>query len=228
MTQQKSLFDEPENVGGENAFSGERIQLPDADLYYIPQWWQKQRFLPESTLLFDQLKSDVLWEHSTIQLYGKSVKIPRLNAWYGDHQYQYSGHAFSSQAWSPLLFSIKQNIQSSVEPICHNFHTNSCLLNYYRNEKDSVAWHSDDEIELGKNPVIVSLSLGCEREFQLRHRTNKQLSMYRLLLGDGDLLIMAGTMQHYWHHQIPKVSQKVGERISLTFRQIVGVNGNNY
>lgn len=151
-----------------------------------------------------------------------------MNAWYGDHQYQYSGHAFSSQPWPSLLLSIKKSVQSTVQPFCQNFRINSCLLNYYRNEKDSVAWHSDDEIELGKNPVIVSLSFGCEREFQLRHRINKQLSPYRLLLGDGDLLVMAGTMQHYWHHQIPKSTKKVGERISLTFRQIVGVNRNNY
>ena len=95
---------------------------------------------------------------------------------------------------------------------------NSALLNYYRNGKDSMGWHADDEPELGKNPVIASVSLGAERKFQFKHKTIPK-SLINITLSPGSLLIMQGATQHHWLHQVPKVKD-AGERINITFRRI--------
>jgi alkylated DNA repair dioxygenase AlkB len=96
----------------------------------------------------------------------------------------------------------------------------SCLLNYYRDGKDSNGWHSDDEKELGKNPVIASVSLGAPRMFHFRNKKDKTLK-HKLPLEHGSLLLMQGTTQHYWQHQLPKTAKNVGGRINLTFRVII-------
>ena len=83
-----------------------------------------------------------------------------------------------------------------------------------------MGWHSDDEPELGRDPCIASLSLGSERRFLLRHKTQSNLPTYEYLLGDGDLLIMDGETQHHWKHQIPKTRRPVGPRINITFRYV--------
>jgi alkylated DNA repair dioxygenase AlkB len=116
--------------------------------------------------------------------------------------------------WSPLL----QKIKSYVENVSNtNFTT--VLLNQYRDGKDSNGWHADDEKELGTNPIIASLSFGAERTFQLKHNSDKTLKK-NIVLEHGSLLIMRGTTQHFWKHQIPKTSKEVGSRINLTFRVI--------
>jgi alkylated DNA repair dioxygenase AlkB len=96
---------------------------------------------------------------------------------------------------------------------------NSVLLNLYRDGNDSMGWHSDDEPELGQNPVIGSLSLGGKRRFRLRHRSEKNLK-HQLELTSGSFLLMQGTTQHYWQHHIPKTKRPVPPRINLTFRLI--------
>ena len=97
---------------------------------------------------------------------------------------------------------------------------NAVLLNLYRDGKDSNGWHADNEKELGKNPVIASISLGEERFFHLKHRTQKEQRL-KIALKHGSLLIMGGEMQHYWLHQIPKTAKKIAPRINLTFRNII-------
>jgi alkylated DNA repair dioxygenase AlkB len=109
---------------------------------------------------------------------------------------------------------VKQDVEQMVN---HQF--TSALLNLYRNGNDSNGWHADNEKELGKNPVIASLSLGSSRLFQFKHRKLKD-QKYKLILEHGSLLLMKGEMQHYWVHQIPKTKKEVGERINLTFRSI--------
>ena len=95
------------------------------------------------------------------------------------------------------------------------------LINYYRNGKDRVAWHSDDEKELGKNPVIASVSLGAERKFKLRHKKFKENQLkHEVLLANGSLLVMSGTTQHHWMHEVPRTAKPIGPRINLTFRVI--------
>ncbi|ODS24086.1 hypothetical protein AB835_05555 [Candidatus Endobugula sertula] len=214
MKIQPSLFGE---------FEKQHTILPDADVLYLPGWFSTQA---NSRTFFKKLKKDISWEQSEIMLYGKMMKIPRLSAWYGDadSSYAYLGTEFKPLSWLPLLLDIKQAVERVLFQHLKGTLFNSALINCYRDGQDSVAWHSDDEPELGKNPAIASLSFGAEREFQLKHRYNKQYGIHRLILGDGDLLFMYGAMQHHWYHQIPKSKKDVGERINITFRHVYPKN----
>ncbi|MGL6343520.1 MAG: alpha-ketoglutarate-dependent dioxygenase AlkB family protein, partial [Waterburya sp.] len=116
---------------------------------------------------------------------------------------------------TPNLLSIKKRIEQTVTV---NF--NSVLANLYRNGQDYVSWHSDDEKELGKNPTIASVSFGATRRFVLRHKSNQDLDTLDISLSHGSLLIMKGSTQHFWKHQVPKTSKVKSERINLTFRVI--------
>ena len=218
--QQGALFDE---VQGQlpHASSIQEIPLRDGCLVYIPRWLQQQD-LPSTAALFQQLEQQVSWEQSDITLYGKQIKIPRLNAWYGDPGcgYIYSGKYFEPLPWLPALLKIKQAAETLLAPYLGATRLNSALVNCYRHGQDSVAWHSDDEPELGTNPVVVSLSLGEHRVFQLRHKMDHK-EKYQILLQDGDLLMMYGKTQHYWQHQIPKTRKQVGARINITYRKVL-------
>jgi alkylated DNA repair dioxygenase AlkB len=211
MSYQPSLF----------SSSQQHIELPDADIVYWPRWLNPQSLSCPYSELYSALKREVDWQQSTIFLYGKTVTIPRLNAWYGDPQcgYTYSGRYFEPLTWLPLLLEIKQRVESVLKEHLEGETFNSALLNCYRDGQDSVAWHSDDEPELGKNPLVASVSLGAARLFQLRH-LQRHATKHDITLADGDLLLMAGPMQHHWQHQIPKTVVDTGERISITFRRV--------
>ena len=116
--------------------------------------------------------------------------------------------------WIPVM----EHLKRKLEEVCDE-QFNSVLLNLYRSGSDSVAWHSDDEKELGKAPSIASLSFGDTRSFQLRHKFKKDLKL-NIKLTHGSLLIMGGETQRYWQHQIPKTRSLVKPRINLTFRKI--------
>ena len=193
--------------------SGCGWQLPDGSLELIPD------FLPETLhhSLFEQLAVGLEWEQSRIRMAGKLIRIPRLNAWYGDENagYRYSGTHFQALAWIDPLIRIRQLIEQRCD---RRF--NSVLANLYRDGQDSVAWHADNEPELGKDPFIASLSLGQVRRFQLKHRHNRSLPRIDIDLADNSLLLMGGTLQHHWLHQVPKTRKAVGPRINLTFRWI--------
>ncbi len=203
MQDQPSLFD----------LGVEELPITDGRLTYYGGWLNND----EAAQLFITLKQQVTWQQSTINIYGKLVKIPRLNAWYGDANcpYEYSGKAFAPLAWLPCLWEQKLKIEKAT-----GFSYNSVLVNCYRDGDDGVAWHSDDEPELGRNPSVASLSLGAERIFQLRHRYHKDLATRKLNLGNGSLLVMSGELQHHWHHQLPKVANLKEERINLTYRYV--------
>ena len=170
----------------------------------------------EATACFEKLKSSVPWRQDEIRVYGKLYPQPRLTALYGnnDRSYTYSGIVMKPLPFSEILSDIRKRITSLT-----NVEFTSCLLNLYRDGKDSNGWHSDDEKELGKNPVIASVSLGQERYFHLRHKKLKDLK-HKILLEHGSLFLMRGETQHYWQHQIPKTTRPIGERINLTFRVI--------
>ena len=95
------------------------------------------------------------------------------------------------------------------------------LLNYYRDQRDSMGMHSDDEPELGSNPTIASVSLGEQRTLVLKHKFRKELKPVHLPLDSGSLLLMKGATQHHWKHGINKESRPCGPRVNLTFRRIV-------
>lgn len=196
-----------------NVASIEEFDLKDGKLIFYPQFLNAV----ESDHLFQDLLEHTRWEQNTIKLYGKELRIPRLNAWYGDEgaQYEYSGSRLHLNSWTPSLLQIKHRIEQLAK---HQF--NSVLLNCYRDGRDSVSWHSDDEPELGENPLIASLSLGETRRFHLKHRFDPLQKRIQISLSSGSLLIMSGKTQHFWHHQVPKSQKACQSRINLTFRRV--------
>jgi len=163
--------------------------------------------------IFTRLRDETPWRQDSIVLFGKQHLQPRLTAWYGDASYTYSGLRLDPLPWTPLLAELR----AAVEAAC-GCRFNSVLLNYYRNERDSMGMHSDDEPELGPEPAIASLSFGATRSFILRHKRNKRT--IKLDLHDGSLLLMSGSLQSNWLHGIHKAARSLGERINLTFRFI--------
>jgi alkylated DNA repair dioxygenase AlkB len=192
----------------------EHFDLPDADLQYHPQFFTKET----ADRLLLNLKEKIEWTQNTIRFYGKESLVPRLEAWYGDSgkSYAYSGIHMNPKPWNEDLLKIKQAIEKHT-----GVTFNSVLINYYRDGKDRVAWHSDDEKELGQNPVIGSVSLGAERKFKLRHKQYKTNGLKNeILLRHGSFLLMQGPTQHHWMHEIPRTAKPIGPRINLTFRII--------
>jgi alkylated DNA repair dioxygenase AlkB len=188
------------------------LDLPDSNIQYYPNF-----FLPEeANEYFTALKAKVQWQQDNITVFGKTYAQPRLTALYGNNgkPYSYSNITMHPHQFDAELLKIKKRVDAEVG---EEFTT--CLLNLYRDGKDSNGWHADDEKELGKNPSIASVSFGQERYFHLRHKNDKNLKR-KILLEHGSLLLMKGTTQHSWQHQIPKTAKKIDERINLTFRII--------
>lgn len=175
-------------------------------------------FDPEDSqhLLLELLKN-ITWQQENIKRFGQSIPLPRLTAWYGDagKSYTYSGITMNPLIWTRPLLLIKNKIEKITK---HRF--NSVLLNQYRHGKDSVAWHSDDEPELGKEPIIASVSFGATRQFMLKHKFKAEIKPITLNLNSGSLLLMKGKTQECWLHQVPKTGKEVTPRINLTFRTI--------
>jgi len=190
------------------------FNLPDAEIVLYEKFFDAK----ESLDYYNLLKNSILWKQDQIKIFGKDVNIPRLQAWYGDYdkQYSYSGITMQPLPWTHELLSIKQRVENES-----NTSFNTVLINYYRNGKDGVAWHADVEHELGVNPVIGSITFGQQRVFQLKHRFNKELKIITIPLWSGSFLIMKGKTQHFWFHQIPKTNKKLEGRINLTFRKII-------
>ena len=159
---------------------------------------------------------DLNWETGFIKIFGKTHQIPRLQAWYADNgiNYTYSGKKLHRHNWNSTLIEIKEKIESIT-----SFKFNSVLANLYRDGYDSMGLHSDDETELGKNPVIASLSLGESRDIYFKHKNNKSNLVIPQI--NGQLLVMYGETQEYWKHEIKKTKKFKKPRINLTFRNII-------
>jgi alkylated DNA repair dioxygenase AlkB len=168
-------------------------------------------------LWLSRLINEINWRSESITLWGKTMLQPRLIAWFADAgcAYRYSNILLEATPWPPLVMALR----SAVEQVCgHSF--NSVLLNYYRNEQDSMGFHSDDEPELGPKPVIASLSFGATREFVFKHKTRKDVKPYKIPLVAGTLLVMRSDTQTHWQHGIAKSRRPCGARVNLTFRTI--------
>ncbi|MGY5850313.1 alpha-ketoglutarate-dependent dioxygenase AlkB family protein [Salegentibacter sp. F14] len=188
------------------------FDLKDARLRYLPEF-----FAPEmANYYYESLQESIPWKQDSIKLFGKEHPQPRLSAFFADPDvnYAYSGLKLKPKEFSKEILEIKKN----VETFC-KCTFNSCLANFYRTGQDSMGWHSDDERELGKNPVIASVSFGAERIFHLKNKHDKNLKQ-QILLGHGSLLIMEGATQHHWKHQLPKTKKNLAPRLNLTFRKI--------
>ena len=188
------------------------LNMPDAEVVYYANLFSPD----EADKFFSDLLTESDWTQEHITIHGKRIPIPRLTAWCGEPNktYAYSGIKVVAGAWTDALLQIKNRIEK-----VSNASFNSVLLNLYRHGADSVAWHADDEKELGMNPVIGSVSFGAPRKFQMKHKTKRHKR--DIELRHGDYLLMAGETQHHWIHQIPKTKREVGARINLTFRRVV-------
>lgn len=213
MYSQPSLWEEPK---AESEKHGQQLFLPDAEVIMYRDFFNRN----ESNQIFAELYGTINWKQEVTLLFGKQVTIPRLTAWYGDagKSYTYSKIKMEPNLWTPTLITIKSKIEAIAGTLF-----NSVLLNLYRDGKDSVSWHSDDEPELGENPDIGSVSFGGTRRFMLRHKYQKEMK-FEIQLTPGSFLLMKGVTQHFWQHQIPKVAKVNEPRINLTFRKVTSIN----
>lgn len=195
-------------------FPTEKISfdLPNAIIEYYPNFFEAEK----ANLLFEKLLNEIPWQQDNITVFGKTHPQPRLTALFGNEgkPYSYSNIVMQPHSWNPLLMFIKNEVEEVVN---ENFTT--VLLNLYRNGKDSNGWHTDNEKELGRNPVIASVSFGTERVFHLQHHSIPEAKL-KITLEHGSLLIMKGETQHFWKHQLPKTAKPISSRINLTFRII--------
>lgn len=193
---------------GFNLFENQNLLPFDGEMFYFPQFVSNEFFL--------KLKTETNWKQEGMKIYGKEILFPRLTAWYADagKTYKYSGLLNVPMEFTPTLRSLKELVEQKMG-VCFN----SALLNYYRHGKDSMGWHADNEPELGINPIIASLNLGGIRKFEVKHKKEKKTTT-NIFLEGGSLLMMQGSMQHHWLHQIPKVKE-AQERINITFRTII-------
>lgn len=160
-----------------------------------------------------RLLDEVDWEQRSIVLFGREVRQPRLDSWYGDVAYTYSGVTTTPRSWTPLLVELREICEERARS---SF--NSVLVNLYRDGSDSMGLHADDEPELGPQPVIASLSLGATRRFRFRHRTTRDV--VQIDLPSGSLVVMSGNCQSCWMHEVPKQKTVTEARINLTFRTV--------
>ncbi|MBP9681123.1 MAG: alpha-ketoglutarate-dependent dioxygenase AlkB [Bacteriovorax sp.] len=175
----------------------------------------QENYLKES---MEDILMGIVWRNDPITMFGKTYPQPRLTAWHGDPglSYTYSKITMRSPGWSPILLKIRDQLEKDLKTPF-----NSVLLNYYRDGNDHMSYHSDDELELGVNPTIASLSLGATRKFSLKHRLNKIMKPVDLFLESQNLLVMKDELQHFWQHKIGKSTKIKAPRLNLTYRNII-------
>lgn len=184
---------------------------------YEPGWLAPA----EADALLQELRSSVDWKQGVITMFGRELPEPRLTVWFGEADYTYSGRTLRAAPWPDSLAELRGRLEGAS-----GTRFNAALLNRYRDGHDSMGLHSDDEPELGPNPVIASVSLGAERRFLLvpKKKAARQRSL-EVTLGHGSLVVMAGACQHNYRHGVPRQSGTAGERINLTFRKVSGGAG---
>lgn len=188
----------------------EIVGLADADVLWLPE------AVPNHDTLYETLCTELAWGQERLTLYGREHPVPRLMAWYGDPgaRYRYSGVMHEPLPWTASLHQLREQLQTLCDTPF-----NSVLANWYRDGADCMGRHSDDEPELGEEPVIGSLSLGATRRF-LFHRRDVREPSKAIMLTGGSLLLMRGQTQRHWHHSLPRTRKPVGGRINLTFRMV--------
>ncbi len=189
------------------------IPLPNADLSYDSGFLDRQ----SADRLLDWSLTRIRWDHHVIRLFGREVPTPRRSAWFGDPdaRYTYSGLTLEPRSWPPVLASLRDRVETAS-----GARFNAVLANLYRDGADSMGWHADDEPELGRDPIIASVSVGAVRRFTMRHATRRDVEPLVLELEHGSLLVMAGSTQHHWRHALPKTRRTVGPRVNLTYRSV--------
>lgn len=190
----------------------DRLDLPGADLRYDAQAYPPA----QADALFTALLAEIPWQPHRLRLFGRDVDAPRLSCWIGDAQavYTYSGTRFEPRPWTPTVAALRDDLRRRL-----GVHFNSVLANLYRDGRDSMGWHSDDEPELGCEPLIASLSFGAVRTFRLRSRATREAAL-SIELAHGSALVMAAGTQRHYQHALPRRARVAAPRINLTFRRI--------
>jgi alkylated DNA repair dioxygenase AlkB len=188
----------------------------DAWIDYVPGWLS----LDEANALLAELLTETPWEQLPINVFGKPVMQPRLMAWAGTLPYRYSGLTLDPRPMSPRLQELTERVSAEAG---ESF--NHVLLNLYRNGADHMGMHADDERELGRDPIIGSMSLGETRRFVLKPKNRRVKKKREVRLLHGSLLVMGGACQHTWYHGVPKQPALTESRINLTFRRLMGPPG---
>jgi len=165
---------------------------------------------------FRSLRS-IPWSQGTVKVFGKQYDEPRLTCYFGDKAYTYSGRTVEPLPWSraAVLQEIKKHVEEATGETF-----NSVLCNRYRNGSDTVGWHADNESIYGPKPTIASVTLGAERDFDMREGKGGA-GRLRIRLKHGSLLVMSGATQDRWQHSLPRRKALKDERINLTFRRVV-------
>ena len=211
------------------------IEVPDGKLYYAPYYFSTAT---SNTYMDDLLACEdidyrthdwraetdfnnlrfknIKWRQDSVEMFGKTHPLPRLSAWHGDSDrpYTYSGITLQPNPWTDTL----NDIRDALEPVCKR-RFNSVLLNWYRDGDDHISWHTDAEPELGINPLIASVNFGETRRFLIRRKEDHKCKV-EIPLHHGSVLVMAGALQHYWQHSVPKQKRVKDHRLNLTFRTI--------
>jgi alkylated DNA repair dioxygenase AlkB len=194
-------------------FQGNRgrkvFDLPDAQILLIDNFFSRE----QSDHCYNALLSHTTWKEYEMEIYDKTVKAPRMIAWYEDKDNP--GADPAGPKWTPELTAIRAKVEAET-----HLHFNSVLLNLYRDGNDGVAWHSDREHKIGKDPIIASVTFGETRMFRLRHKFKKDLPQVEIPLYHGSFLLMAGTTNSFWQHNVPKTAKDLRPRINLTFRTV--------
>ena len=205
------LFDDDRGSSPESSRLS-ALDLPGADLRYAARAWSRA----EADALYVALRDEIPWAPHVLHIFGREVPTPRLSCWIGDADavYVYSGARFTPLAWTPTVARLRDALRER-----HGLVFNSVLANLYRDGRDTVGWHSDDEPELGAEPVIASASFGAPRTFRLRSRRTREAAL-SVELAHGSLLVMAGATQRLYQHALPRRAGVASPRINLTFRRI--------
>jgi alkylated DNA repair dioxygenase AlkB len=180
--------------------------LPDCDLLLIDNFFGKE----ESDAYYNVLLNNTQWLEYEMPMYDKMVTAPRMISWYGD-----SNRRTSNPDWPAELLIIKEKVEMETQ-----IHFDGVLLNLYRNGNDGVGWHSDKTSSINKDMNIASVTFGETRMFRLRHKFLKHIPQVEIPLYHGSFLLMAGSTNSYWEHQVPKTARDILPRINLTFRQV--------
>jgi len=195
-------------------FDDEPVELLPTDpsaLLYAAAFAQDK-----AQLLYTRLQDEIPWEQRQVRMFGKWIDQPRLVAWFGDPEadYTYSGLTLNPHPWPPVVDECRLRCEALA-----GVSFNSGLANLYRDGQDTVGWHSDDEAELGDEPIIASVSFGATRRFDLRHKSGEPT--VKTELTPGSVVIMAGRCQSHWKHQVARTKRVDSPRINLTFRRLV-------
>jgi alkylated DNA repair dioxygenase AlkB len=182
----------------------------------VVQYYGKIISIEKGNQYMDALLNGIEWKNDEVVIYGKRIVTKRKMAWYGDRpfEYKYSNISRTALVWTEELIALKAIVES------HTAETyNSCLLNLYHDGTEGMGWHSDDEKDLKKDGAIASFSLGADRKFAFKHKSDKQT--LNVILEHGSILLMKGEVQSHWLHSLPKSTRVLKPRINLTFRTIV-------